>query len=209
MSLQLDNTDARILELLQKDGRMMYKDIAREVGISLPTVRDRINKLMELGVIRKFTVIVDSEKLWGRTRAFVLAQPVGDGVDGILEKIKNISEVRAAYLVAGEKQLLLEVEVDDLHQLGEFVAKYAHAQLGLSNASSFVITKILKEEYGAAVKPNASLQFKCDFCDCLIYGKPIIEYIGGGRYYFSGKDCAQAFKERRLHPADASPNLPK
>jgi DNA-binding Lrp family transcriptional regulator len=42
MSLQLDNTDSQIIELLQKDGRMMFKEIASAVGVSLPTVRARI-----------------------------------------------------------------------------------------------------------------------------------------------------------------------
>ena len=67
---------------------------------------------------------------------------------------------------------------------------------GLSDFSSFVVSKVLKEEYGASFRPNAALQFRCDFCGTLISGRPIVELISGGRYYFSGEECLQAYKER-------------
>jgi Lrp/AsnC family leucine-responsive transcriptional regulator len=198
MSLKLDNIDASILELLQKDGRMMFKDLARAVGVSLPTVRDRINKLSELGVIKKFTVIVDSEKLWGRVSVLIFAEPPSDDDEMLAEKIKGIHQIRTGYLISGEKRLLLQVELDDIKELNEFVSKTLKTRLGISYPTSAVVTKVLKEEYGATVKSNVILHFKCDFCNAVIYGKPVIEYISGARYYFSGQDCAQAFKEKRL-----------
>jgi Lrp/AsnC family transcriptional regulator for asnA, asnC and gidA len=196
MSLQLDNTDSQIIELLQKDGRMMFKDIASAVGISLPTVRARIQKLSELGLIKKFTLILDSEKIWGKTRLFLIARlPEGD-VGTLKETLPKVDEVRSAFFITGEKQLLMELEIDDLQNLSDVLSKKVIPKTGISDVSSFVVAQVLKEEYGASVKPNTSLQFKCAFCGCLIYGKPIIEYISGGRYYFSGDDCAKAYKEK-------------
>jgi hypothetical protein len=113
-----------------------------------------------------------------------------------MEQLSKIDEVRNAYFVAGEKQVMLELELDGLQNLSELLSKKLPSQAGLSDFSSFVVSKVLKEEYGASVKPNASLQFKCDFCGSLIYGKPIVEYISGGRYYFSGEECARAYKEK-------------
>lgn len=195
-SLQLDNIDAEIIELLQKDGRMMYKEIAGVVGVSLPTVRTRMQKLTHMGLIRKFTVILDSEKFWGRTRVFVTAKLAKGDVVTLKDQLSKLGEVRSAYFIAGEKQVLVELEIDDLQNLGEFLSKTLPSQTGLSDFSSFVVSKVLKEEYGASIKPNASLQFKCDFCGTLISGKPIVELISGGRYYFSGEECLHAYKER-------------
>lgn len=204
MSLQLDNIDAQIIELLQKDGRMMFKDIASAVGVSLPTVRARIQKLSELGLIKKFTLILDSEKIWGKTRLFLMARLAEGDVGTLKETLSKVDEVRSAFFIAGEKQVLMDLEIDDLQNLSDVLSKKVISKTGISDVSSFVVAQVLKEEYGASVKPNISLQFKCSFCGCLIYGKPIVEYISGGRYYFSGDDCARAYKEKMTpHKAES------
>jgi len=208
MSYQIDEIDSQVIELLQKDGRMMYKDVAKAVGVSLPTVRSRINKLTEMGLIKKFTVMLDFEKIWGRVRAFVIAQSSETDIEKLKQAVSRVPEVRSAFFVAGEKQVLLEVEVEDLHDLSNLISNRLPAELSLSDASSFVVSRLLKEEYGTVVRPNTSLQFKCDFCGCLIYGKPIVEYIGGGRYYFSGQDCSKAYKERKVERTVASVKSP-
>jgi len=208
MSYQIDEIDSQVIELLQKDGRMMYKDVAKAVGVSLPTVRSRINKLNEIGLIKKFTIMLDFEKIWGRVRAFVVAQSSETDIEKLKQALSRVQEVRGAYFVAGEKQVLLEVEVEDLLELSNLLSKRLPAQLNLSDASSFVVSRVLKEEYSTTVRPNTSLNFKCDFCGTLIYGKPIIEYIGGGRYYFSGEDCAKAYKDRKLEHTVASVKSP-
>jgi len=178
---------------------MMYKDVAKKVGVSLPTVRSRIRKLSEMGLIKKFTVMLDFEKIWGRVRAFVVAQSSEADIEKLKRGLSRLQEVRSAFFVAGEKEVLLEVEVEDLRDLSNLLSRRLLAELNLSDASSFVVSRVLKEEYSTTVRPNTSLQFKCDFCGTLIYGKPIIEYIGGGRYYFSGEDCAKAYKEKSQH----------
>lgn len=193
MPVQLDAIDSKILELLQRDSRMQYKDIAKEVGVSPPTVRSRIKRLTDLGVIKKFTIILDSQRLWGRVSCFLLARVDSKDPHNLAEQANLMKQVTAAYLVAGEKQLLLQIELDDLTQLPQFIAD-AERKLNIANISSLVVTSVLKEEYGASVKPNTSLRLKCDFCDSIIYGKPVIEYIDGVRYYFSGEECARAFK---------------
>ncbi len=66
MSFKLDELDASIIELLQRDSRMMYKDIAEKTNVSLPTVRARIKRLLDLGVIKKFTIVVDADKISGK-----------------------------------------------------------------------------------------------------------------------------------------------
>src|SRR5579884_549186 len=167
MSMRLDNIDARILELLSQDGRMHYKELAKKINVTLPTVKERIRKLVDAGVIKKFTVVIDQERLWGRVQAFILAQFLSS----------------------------------DLEELNQFISKNLPSELGLSNPVSLLITQTLKEEYGGNVKPNTILKFECDFCKVPVYGKPIIEYINGVRYYFSSPECAQAFKEINLRKA--------
>ena len=54
---------------------------------------------------------------------------------------------------------------------------------------------------GAAVEPQTVIQFKCEFCGAAILGKPHIEYIDGGRYYFNSDECAKAYRQRLVGKA--------
>jgi DNA-binding Lrp family transcriptional regulator len=198
-SVRLDNTDVQIIEMLQSDGRIMYKDIAQRAGVSLPTVRSRIQRLMEFGVIKKFTVIVDPDKIFGRLRGIVLLQVDPSGVGEAMAKLASIREVREVYLTAGSSPLVLKVEARDLDELGQLVSNRLAQVRGVTGVSSLVITKTGKEEYGASVEPNITLYFKCEFCQAPIFGKPYVEYIDGGRYYFNAEECAKAYKHRKAH----------
>ncbi len=68
---------------------------------------------------------------------------------------------------------------------------------GITGTSSLVVTKTGKEEYGASVEAEAMVQFKCSFCNAPILGKPYVEYIDGGRYYFNAEECAKAYKQKK------------
>ena len=198
MSIQLDRTDVQIIEMLQGDGRMLYKDIAQKTGVSIPTVRTRIQKLVELGVIKKFTVIVDADKILGKVRGLVLLQVNPSDVDKVMAKLASMKEVREVYRTAGSNPLVLKVEARDLDGLGQQVSERLSGIEGITGASSLVVTKTGKEEYGASVQAEAMVQFKCSFCNAPILGKPYIEYIDGGRYYFNAEECAKAYKQRKL-----------
>jgi DNA-binding Lrp family transcriptional regulator len=196
MSLKLDTLDAGIIKLLQENGRIMYKDIANKMGVSLPTVRTRIRRLTDLGVIKKFTVIVDPERAAGRLRAVFLFQTDPSNAKEICKKLIEMVEVREVYTTSGSYNMVAKVEVDGVHELGEFSTSKFSQLKGIISISSLIITGTLKEEYGSHVDTTLTLQFKCDFCQAPIAGTPIVEWIGGGRYYFTGEECAKAFKER-------------
>ena len=198
MSIQLDNTDVQIIELLQQDGRMLYKDIAGKVGVSLPTVRARTQKLVEFGVIKKFTVIVDPDKILGKVRAIILLQVNPSRMEEVTARLAPLKEIREVYKTAGSSPLVLKVEARDLDELGQFVSDKLGKIAGISGSSSLVVTKTGKEEYGASVESDVMVQFKCSFCNAPIMGKPYIEYIDGGRYYFNSEECAKAYKQKKL-----------
>lgn len=80
---------------------------------------------------------------------------------------------------------------------------------GIVGVSCLVLTKTAKEEYGASVVPSSMVQFKCEFCRAPILGKPLIEYIDSGKFYFSGEECANAYNQRRAlsQKPSASPEV--
>ncbi len=198
MVIRLDRIDAGIIELLQSDGRMMYKDIARQTGVSLPTVRARIRRLTDLGVIKKFTVIVDPDKIRGKIRTILLIQANPPEVEQVLAKLSEMKEFREVYGVAGSFTILAKAEVSDIAELGKLTAEKLLQVKGITNINSLLITKTPKEEYGATVLPEDVVVYKCDFCGLPIEGKPIVEWIDNVRYRFGAEVCAAAFKEKLL-----------
>ncbi len=198
MVIRLDRIDVGIIELLQTDGRMMYKDIARETGVSLPTVRARIKRLTDLGVIKKFTVIVDPDKIRGKIRTVLLIQANPPDIEQVYAKLSEIKELREVYGVAGSFTIVVKAEVNDIAELGKLTAEKLPQVKGITGITSLLITKTPKEEYGASVLLEDVVVYKCDFCGMPIEGKPVIEWINNVRYRFGAEDCAAAFKEKLL-----------
>ncbi len=123
MAAKLDEIDSKIIELLQKDGRMMYKDLARLTRVSLPTIRYRIKRLMDMGLIKGFTVVLDPEKISGKTRAILTIDGRSSDLDKIAEKLAEMKEVREAFVGTGSFGVLAKVDVDDIGQFEELVAR--------------------------------------------------------------------------------------
>ena len=71
LGIHLDKTDIRILKLLANDSRISYAEIAREVHLSRMAVRERVMKMLEEGIIERFTVQLNSKKVGLDTPVFL------------------------------------------------------------------------------------------------------------------------------------------
>ena len=90
----LDETDLEILRLLLDDARRPYSDIADVVDLSPPAVSDRVSRLREAGVVRRFTLDLDRTQFHGGT-------PVLVDLDLDVDSVASVSAVREALLDAG------------------------------------------------------------------------------------------------------------
>jgi DNA-binding Lrp family transcriptional regulator len=205
LAAKLDEIDSKIIELLQKDGRMMYKDLARLTRVSLPTIRYRIKRLMDMGLIKGFTVVLDPEKISGKTRAILTIDGRSSDLDKIAEKLAEMKEVREAFVGTGSFGVLAKVDVDDIGQFEELVARRISQIPEIESTKSSILVRAVKEEYGVTVKPQVGLRLKCPFCNSLISGDPYVEEIRGVPHYFSGKACADAYKERFVEKGQKHP----
>lgn len=191
--LRLDSKDVEIIRILQTDGRASWKEIASKVHLSIPAVRSRVRRLEELGVIRGYTAIVDPSRILDRVRAVLLLRLPPDKLAQTLESLSKSEEVRELHRVAGGYNVVAKLEVRSVEELEYWPAKYLQST---TSYEQLIITSTSKEKYGSNLAPEDALRIRCDFCKAPIVERPIIEYIEGGRYYFSSRECAEAFKER-------------
>ncbi len=192
--LRLDRKDVEILRALQQDGRAPMKELAVRVGLTIPAVKARIDRLMDLGVIKKFTVIVDPSRIAERVRALILCKVPADRLGNLSEELGKLESVLEVHSLAGSYNLALKAEFRDIREVTRFVQEKLSGTL---DTEVLIISETHKEEYGATVYPDEAIRIRCDFCHALIVERPVIREIGGGRYYFSSEECADAF-ERKL-----------
>jgi len=109
-NFQTDDLDKRILTALATDSRRSYADMAAEVGMSTAAVHERVRKMLERGVIERFSIRVQPTALGLHLTAFVAIRNDG-GVHcrDIAERLRELPEVLEVHSVAGEHDTLIKV----------------------------------------------------------------------------------------------------
>lgn len=109
---KIDATDAQILHLLQTDGRIKRTDIAEAVGLSIPSVSDRMRKLTERGVLTGTHATLDAKRLGHDVAAFVFVQSTGsEHYPEFIETVTAMDEVQELHSVTGDGSHVLKVRV--------------------------------------------------------------------------------------------------
>ena len=112
-----DQTDMRILEVLQQDGRASYAELARAVSMSASAVTERVRRLEDSGVITGYSAVVDPERLGLGVMAFVrLRYPTGN-YKPFLDLLATKPETIEAHHVTGEDCFVLKVLARSMRHL--------------------------------------------------------------------------------------------
>jgi Lrp/AsnC family leucine-responsive transcriptional regulator len=143
----LDPIDQKILMILQEQGRITNAELADEVGLTPSPCFRRVKHLEEVGVIRGYVALLDSEKVGRDMHAFVevsLDKQTKNGVDLFNEEIRKLPEVLECYLMAGDYDYLLRVAVEDLMAFHRFLMEHLTRIRGVTNIKSRITIKQIK-----------------------------------------------------------------
>lgn len=148
-TLTLDSTDIKILELLQEDARQTYTDIGRRLGIAHSTVYDRIRRMEQYGVIKKYTALVDVEKVGAKTiTAIMTIYTDPKESESVAEKLCRIPQVLEVYTSLSEElQIIAKVVAESQESLHEFIATTVAPLPGVLRIRTSIITKKFKETH--------------------------------------------------------------
>ena len=144
--MNFDETDKKILQLLQHDSKQTTKELSNKLNLSVTAVYERIKKLENLGVIDKYVALVKKEKV---DKAFVafchikLIQHSQDYVVKFEKEVTNLAEVLECYHISGDYDYLLKVHVTDMAEFRDFmVNKLTTINHIGSTHSMFVINEV-------------------------------------------------------------------
>ncbi|NKI68607.1 winged helix-turn-helix transcriptional regulator [Collimonas pratensis] len=121
----INNMDQRILEILQGDARISLKDLAAQVGLSSPSVSERLQRLEERGVIRAFTIDIDPQALGYQLQAIVRIRPLPGKLQAVQKLIEQTPEFCECDKVTGEDCFIARLFVRSIAQLDQIIDRIA------------------------------------------------------------------------------------
>lgn len=142
---RLDETDRRILRILQENAKTPYSRIARMLGVSEATVHIRVRRLRERGVIRGFRADVDPEKVGKGVTAFVLVKADPKKYSRVLEELTKIPDVYELYDVTGEYYALAKIRVGSREELARILDTIGNVD-GVTSTYTMYVLRVIKEE---------------------------------------------------------------
>lgn len=142
---RLDEVDWAILKRLSRDGRARYNDMAREIGVATSTVLNRVQRLEEAGVIERFTVVVDPEKVLRPLTAFLGIRVRPDRKAEVVRKLKEMEDVLEVYEMLEPYDLLAKVRTESVPALKESVLWVLSGFEGVLDATTLLTTRRHKE----------------------------------------------------------------
>src|SRR5699024_11632119 len=125
----MDRIDRRILQILQKHGRMSNVNLAREINLSTTPCAERVRRLEREGVITGYKALVDPEKVGLSICIFVevkLDHTTAEAFERFRETVISLNEVAECYMIAGEFDYLLKLMVSDVSVHRRFKIGRAH-----------------------------------------------------------------------------------
>ncbi|HPF28382.1 MAG TPA: Lrp/AsnC family transcriptional regulator [Steroidobacteraceae bacterium] len=155
-NITLDKTDVRILELLQKDGRIAIVDLARQVGLSPTPCARRVRLLETNGVIENYTAIIDPRKVGQGLQAMVqikLEQHTDELIERFRREMLDRPEVLACYAMAGEMDFLLHVVARDIDAMSQFTLHKLLRMPGVRDVRSSIVLQTLKHSVKVPLRP--------------------------------------------------------
>jgi Lrp/AsnC family leucine-responsive transcriptional regulator len=144
----LDKTDRKLLDLLQKDGRITNLDLAGRVALSPSACLRRVRALEEAGVIRSYTALLDPSKIGLGLLAFVTVKLEKRGrmpTDAFARACRDWPEVAACHATTGDMDYLLRVHVEDLAHFSRFVMDSLLKHPGVIDMKSSFVLEQVKE----------------------------------------------------------------
>jgi Lrp/AsnC family transcriptional regulator for asnA, asnC and gidA len=141
----LDAVSLAIVEQLQEDGRRPYAAIGKAVGLSEAAVRQRVQKLLDQGVMQ--IVAVTYPLTVGFRRQAMLGINVEGDLDPVADALAAMQEVEYIVITAGSFDLMVEVVCEDDDHLLEVINKRIRILNGAATTESFVYLKLKKQTY--------------------------------------------------------------
>jgi Lrp/AsnC family transcriptional regulator, regulator for asnA, asnC and gidA len=136
-----DELDLFLIDALQKDARIPITQLARQLGQPIPTIRDRLKRLEKKGIIKGYTATIDLNKIGLSIKAIIQVRVSGVVTDPniFLTELSQIPEVESAYLVTGDYEAVVILNVKNVEHLRSIIYERIPKVPGVSGTNTMLV----------------------------------------------------------------------
>jgi DNA-binding Lrp family transcriptional regulator len=185
----LDDTDRAILDILLSDGRRPYSDIAEAVDLSPPAVSDRIERLQELGVVRRFTVDLDRSVLREGVPVLVDVRARPGRAETVADALSAADPVEHVFTTADERIVATATVAD-----GDVSGMLAGA-VEMDDVDEYEVD-LLEDTAWSPAMDDAEFAPECAECGNTVDAEGETTELDGTHYHFCCSSCQSRFVDR-------------
>jgi DNA-binding Lrp family transcriptional regulator len=141
----MDNLDFSIISALNKDARKSFRNIAKELKVSLSTVSNRIKRLEDNGIIERYIPIVNREKIGYELTAVINIKLTHGKLIEVQEKISKDKHVSSVYDITGDWDSLIIAHFKDRRDLNNFIKRILSMDF-VERSNTQMVLNIVKDE---------------------------------------------------------------
>ena len=190
--IDLDASDLTILNRLNEKGRATYSELAEELGLTVPTVKSRIDKLLKIGVVNHFGIYLNPHALTTDTSAILFFQVMKEKKQMFLDHLKTLEEIKTVYEALDEFNVILITQFQPLNMHQVLFEKLRSHSSVTKGQVQILITEVFTKPHRIPMH-SPRLNIKCEYC-----GKQISENyetikIDDNRHYFCCPVCLRNY----------------
>lgn len=143
MPKKLDIIDLKIIEELNSNSRISFRDISQKIDKTEATVRRRVKKLVDDGIITRFTIVYDLDK---KKSISATIKAVSDfkEIKRILKELRTIAEIKKIWRLSGDCGLLMKVDIPSIDKFNPLIEEKISQIRGVKIVETCFITDIIK-----------------------------------------------------------------
>ncbi len=145
MPREIDEVDKVILDMLQEDARKSFREIAERANVSEATIFVRVRKLLDRGIIKRFSALVSSEQIGRGLTAFVLIDADPKRLQDVYEALSVIDDIYEIYDVTGSYYAIVKIRTTDREKLKDIIDRIGLIE-GITRTETAIVFRCIKEE---------------------------------------------------------------
>lgn len=139
MTDKIDENDLKIIEILSKDARISLREIKKKVDLSPSSIRNRMERLVNLGVIKRYTLDVDYRKLGYDIQVLTLITSKPSESDTLCQTLSKYEEISEVHRTSGPINFICMIRVKDINALNEFITGKLEKLTGIERIETMFI----------------------------------------------------------------------
>lgn len=139
-----DDIDFKIIDILKVNSRLSYAEIGKQIFLSPSSVRERVKKMEDSGLIQCYTLRLDQRLMGNNLEAFIMLKIFSGKLKAALVEIESYPEVKEAFRITGQHNLYIRIALKDQLHLQQFIDKLVNFG---EPTTHLILSRIGKENF--------------------------------------------------------------